>query len=525
LSAFVVIIEMKAPTPLRGNEEFIRGVLNSLPQEIAVLDEAGVLIAVNEPWERFARENGGAPDVVSVGANYLNVCRNSAKTGDIHACEALEGIESLLAGARDEFMMEYPCDAPDCERWFVMHGSRSAFGRGSVILSHTDITPQKKAEEALRQNNRRKDEFLATLAHELRNPLAPIQNGVHVLRRLDGDDPASRDRARRALTIVDRQVAHLVRLVDDLLEVSRITTGKIELRKQHLDLAAVIQQALEMSEPSIKAGKHKISLVLDHEPLIVDGDPVRLTQVFANLFNNAAKYTPPKGQIEISAKREGDQALVSVRDNGIGVSADMLPRIFDLFTQSPHSLVNAKGGIGVGLSLARKIVEMHGGQVEGRSNGVGHGSEFVVRLPLADRQLARETTEGETTVAPPPALRRVLIVDDDRDLADILAMLFQALGCDARAVYSGAAGLAAVAEFKPQMAFLDIGMLGMDGCETARKIRKLPGGKNIVLIALSGWSEMDDRRRAMEAGFDHHFVKPIGIDVLKKLLASALVSA
>ncbi len=284
--------------------------------------------------------------------------------------------------------MEYPCDAPDCERWFVMHGSRSAFGRGrgSVILSHTDITPQKKAEEALRQNNRRKDEFLATLAHELRNPLAPIQNGVHVLRRLDGDDPASRDRARRALTIVDRQVAHLVRLVDDLLEVSRITTGKIELRKQHLDLAAVIQQALEMSEPSIKAGKHKISLVPDHEPLIVDGDPVRLTQVFANLFNNAAKYTPPKGQIEISAKREGDQALVSVRDNGIGVSADMLPGFSTSSRNRPILSSTRRAALASGFHSRARLSKCTAGRsrVAAMASDTGANLSFGCRWPIGN---------------------------------------------------------------------------------------------------------------------------------------------
>lgn len=502
----------------------MRGILDSLPQEIAVLDEAGVLIAVNEPWERFARENGGAPDAVSVGADYLTVCRNSAKKGDVYAREALAGLESVLTGARSAFMLEYPCDAPDRSRWFVMHGSRQTFGGGSVILSHTDITPQKKAEEALRENNRRKDEFLATLAHELRNPLAPIQNGLHLLQKLDVGDPAFKDRARSVLTIVDSQVAHLVRLVDDLLEVSRFSTGKIELRKERVDLTAVIQQALHMSGPLILAGKHKINVSLDHRPLIIDGDPVRLTQVFANLLNNAAKYTPPEGRIDISTTRDGDQASVSVRDNGMGISADMLPRVFDLFAQSTLALTHAKGGIGVGLSLARSLVDMHGGQLECRSDGVGCGSEFVVRLPLAHETSNREAAEDEATNAPADASRRIVVVDDNRDVADILAMLLQALGWDVRIAYSGVAALAAVSEFKPQLAFVDISMAGMDGYETARRMRMLPEGKNLVLAALSGLGRKDDCRRAMEAGFDHHFVKPIGVDALEKLLASLPVS-
>src|SRR5208283_5809261 len=225
------------------------------------------------------------------------------------------------------------------------------------------------------------------------NPLAPIRNGLHVLQRLDDGDSASKDRARSMLTIVERRVAHLVRLVDDLLETARITSGKIVLKKRHVDLATVIQEALQMSEPLIQAGKHKISISLDHQPLIVDGDPVRLTQVFANLLNNAAKYTPSGGQIEILTKRDGDRASVSVRDNGIGIKADVLPEVFDLFTQSSRALSHAQGGIGVGLALVRSLVEMHGGQVEARSEGVGCGSEFLVRLPLAVTSSGAEKTE------------------------------------------------------------------------------------------------------------------------------------
>jgi two-component system, sensor histidine kinase len=354
----------------------------------------------------------------------------------------------------------------------------------------------------------------------LRNPLAPIQNGMYLLQTLDGGDPASKERARSVLTIVDRQVAHLVRLVDDLLESARITTGKIELRKEYVDLSTVILQALQMSEPLIQVGKHKISVSLDDQPLIVEGDPVRLTQVFANLLNNAAKYTPPEGQIEMSTKRDGDQASVSVRDNGIGIDADALPGVFDLFTQSSQARSGMQGGIGVGLALVRRLVEMHGGQVVGRSEGVGCGSEFVVRLALAVNSSSAVKAEKEMMVSSIPATRRVLVVDDERDVADILAMLLQELGWDVRIAYSGAAGLAAISEFKPQLAFVDIGMSGMDGYETAQRIRMLPEGKKLVLTALSGWGQKDDRRRAIEAGFDHHFMKPIGIDALKKLLES-----
>jgi len=374
--------ETTASEPIHRSEAFVRGILDSLPQEVAVLDEAGVLIAVNEPWERFARQNGGAPDVLSVGANYLEVCRNSAREGDVHAREGLEGLESLLAGERSNFMVEYPCDSPACSRWFVLHASRPAFGHGSIILSHTDITPQKKAEETLRDADRRKDEFLAILAHELRNPLVPISDALHVLRRSDSNDPEAKERDRKLLTILGRQVNHLVRLVDDLWEISRIGYGKIELKKERIDLCVTLRDAVDISRPFIEAGSHRLTVDSPSEPLLLDGDAVRLTQVFANLLNNAAKYTPPEGHIEILTKRDGDDAIICVRDTGMGIRAGMLPRVFDLFTQSSRALSHSHGGIGVGLALARSLIEMHGGQVEGHSEGVGRGSEFVVRLPL-----------------------------------------------------------------------------------------------------------------------------------------------
>jgi signal transduction histidine kinase/ActR/RegA family two-component response regulator len=416
---------------------------------------------------------------------------------------------------------------PSGRRWFTEASAAPILGEQGEIIGGVavtvDITERRRIEQALRENDRRKDEFLATLAHELRNPLAPIRNAVYLLQKLDGDDPVAKDRGRSLVTMMEKQVAHLIRLVDDLLEVSRITSGKIELRKQHVDLAAVIHQAIQTSEPLINAGRHKMSVSLSSKPLIVDGDLVRLTQVFANLLNNAAKYTLPEGHIEISTKRDGDEAVVSVRDSGIGISADTLPRVFDLFTQSSRALSHAQGGMGVGLALARSLVEMHGGRVEGRSGGIGHGSEFVVRLPLTITSSRGEETGSEATVSSTAGSHRVLVVDDDRDVADTLVMLLQSMGADVRVAYGGAAALPAVAEFKPHFAFVDIGMPVMDGYETVRRIRMLPEGKDIVLAALSGWGRDEDRRRATEAGFDHHFVKPIDIDALENLLGSAPV--
>ena len=389
---------------------------------------------------------------------------------EIAACEL--PLQRAVAEAHEIPPMQLEVLLPSGRRWFAAASAAPIMGEQGKIIGGVavtvDITEHLRIEQALRENDRRKDEFLAMLAHELRNPLAPIRNGLYVLQRLDNDDPASKDRARSMLTIVERQVAHLVRLVDDLLETARITSGKVELKKQHVDLRAVIQQALQMSEPAIQAGGQEISVSLTNQPVIVDGDPVRLTQVFANLLNNAAKYTPREGRIEISMKRGGDQASVSVRDDGMGISPEMLSQIFDLFAQSHRAKGREQGGIGVGLALVRSLVEMHGGQVEARSEGVGCGSEFVVRIPFVLTSLGAEKTEDETAVSSIPAFCRVLVVDDNRDVADALVMLLQALGCDVRTAYSGVAGLAAVAEFKPQLAFVDIGMPSMDGYETAR---------------------------------------------------------
>jgi two-component system, sensor histidine kinase len=252
---------------------------------------------------------------------------------------------------------------------------------------------------------------------------------------------------------------------------------------------------------------------------------VRLTQVFANLLNNAAKYTPPEGGIEILTKRDGDDAIISIRDTGIGIRAEMLPHVFDLFFQTGRAKSREQGGMGIGLALARSIVEMHGGQVEARSDGPGRGSEFVVRLPLAAGPSQDERVEGEMAVASELASHRVLVVDDDHDVADSLVMLLQLMGADVHVAYSGEAALATVAKFKPDLALVDIGMPNMDGYETARRIRLMPEGKNLVLVALSGWGRDDDRRRAMGAGFDHHFVKPMEFDALENLLVSPPVGA
>ncbi|MGJ0509051.1 MAG: hybrid sensor histidine kinase/response regulator [Methylocystis sp.] len=371
--------------------------------------------------------------------------------------------------------------------------------------------------DAAKAASRKKDEFLATLAHELRNPLAPIRNAVYVLRERNRDDPASDKnlKAHALISMVGRQVDHLVRLVDDLLEVSRITTGKVTLRKEHVALATCINEAVAISQPLIETQQHELIISLGDQRLAVHGDPVRLAQVFANLMNNSAKYTPPGGRIEVSMRQEGGQAVVSVRDNGMGILMGMLPQVFDLFSQSYRARGRDQGGLGIGLALVRSLVEMHGGRVEAHSDGAGQGSEFVVFLPLVASALER--SEAEPVALNAQALGRVLVVDDEKDIADSLAMLLETLGAEVCVAYAGMEAVSATARFRPRVAFIDIGMPIMDGCETARRIRSLNDGKDVVLVALSGWGSKDDRRGTQRAGFDHHFVKPISLETLRSI--------
>jgi two-component system, sensor histidine kinase len=377
------------------------------------------------------------------------------------------------------------------------------------------IRERARVEEALRDADRRKDEFLATLAHELRNPLAPIRNSLHILRLSCGSEPA----AGQVCEMLERQVGHLVRLVDDLMEVSRITRGKIELRLEQVELAAIIRSAVEASRPLIEVSGHQLAISIPGEPLILEADTVRLSQVFANLLNNAAKYMNKGGQICLSARKQNGQAIVSVRDSGIGINAEMLPHIFKMFTQVERSKRQAQGGLGIGLTLVRTLVEMHGGEVEALSPGLDQGSEFVVRLPLSKDQIAVEKTAPDLRASVLPN-RRVLVVDDNRDAAVTLGELLGFLGAEVLVVHDGPAAIAAVSSYRPNVVLLDIGMPGMDGYEVARRIREQPEGRSLMLIALTGWGQEEDRRLASQAGFDHHLLKPADVSALKSLFMS-----
>jgi PAS domain S-box-containing protein len=396
---------------------------------------------------------------------------------------------------------------------YVVRGADGKAERLRGIM--VDVTERRHAEQALKDADRRKDEFLATLAHELRNPLAPLRNGLEILRLGGG----ARD-PERVYEIMDRQVQHMVRLVDDLLELSRITRGMIELRKERLDVATAVQDAVDTNRSLIEAAGHQLTVSLPSEPLPIDADPVRLAQVIGNLLNNAAKYTDRGGHIWLSAERRGAHVVVRVRDDGIGIAPDMLPHIFEMFIQGHRSRRPAQGGLGIGLSLVETLVKMHGGTVSARSDGLGRGSEFTVRLPLAVSAARGEATEHDSVVAPAAgAKRRVLVVDDNQDAAESLGMLLTLLGCDVRLAYDGPSALDTIRSHRPTMVLLDLGMPGMSGLEVAAHVRQQPELRDVFLAALTGWGREEDRTRSRAAGFDHHLTKPVSAEALQALLA------
>jgi PAS domain S-box-containing protein len=384
----------------------------------------------------------------------------------------------------------------------------------------TDIDDRKRAEDGLRDADRRKDEFLAMLAHELRNPLAPIRNAVTMMALAEDD----REAQRWSREVIDRQVQHLSSLVDDLLDVGRITQGKITLTKAPLSVRTFLTAAVEASHPLIAARKHRLEVALPEEMLWVEGDPTRLAQVISNLLNNAAKYTPEGGHIRLSVGRDGDEAVIRVKDSGEGIAPEMLPRVFDLFSQASQSIDRSEGGLGIGLTLVKRLVEMHGGTVEARSDGLGHGSEFVVRLPLL---------RSEVPVTPPPGgeapgpgrPRRILVVDDSRDSADTLARLLRRLGHEVEVAYEGPSAYAAAVALVPDIVLLDIGLPGMDGYEVARRLRAEPSLDGVCLVALTGYGSEADRRRSTAVGFDTHLVKPVEFGALRRLLDATQVGS
>jgi PAS domain S-box-containing protein len=382
-----------------------------------------------------------------------------------------------------------------------------------------DISERKANEMVLREADRRKDEFLAMLAHELRNPLAPIRNAIELV------DPSRAPTAQNFETmrgVIGRQVRHLSRLVDDLLDVARITQGKITLRQESVSLESAIEAAIETVAPALALKDHKLTTTMPDQPLHITGDGVRIAQILGNVLSNAVKYTPQGGEILIDVRESNDDVQITVRDNGVGMSAETLPSIFDLFVQSQSSLERSEGGLGIGLPLARTLVELHGGHIQAFSNGAGQGSEIVVRLPLTRAAQAAQHASSAPATAPHDAgsALRLLLVDDSVDAATLLSMVLEADGFDVKIAHEAQSALEIAAGFKPEVILLDLGLPGMDGLQLAREMRNRTVTANALLIAVTGYGQAADRQRSQEAGFDYHLVKPVSVDEIQRVVKS-----
>jgi PAS domain S-box-containing protein len=441
---------------------------------------------------------------------------------DLHV--AAESLRLVAAGETNEG--ELRSVAKDGRIVWLRYRHRPVRDEQGQIVGLTgaiqDITERKLAELALRDVNRRKDEFLATLAHELRNPLAPISNALELMRR-GKDDPELTEQARN---IMERQVQQLVRLTDDLLDTSRITQGKLQLRKERMDLVAAVQIAVEANRPLIDGAGHELTVTPPPTPIWVDADLTRIAQVFSNLLNNAVKYTEPAGRIWLTVEKRGNGAVVSVKDTGIGIAADHLPHVFEMFSQSQPALERSKGGLGIGLSLVRRLIDAHSGHVEVRSDGPGLGSEFLIYLPVIEYEPEATKPEeiGPTAVGPTHAHVpcRVLIVDDNLDATAGLSMMMEYYGHETRVANDGQQAIEQTESFRPHVVLLDIGLPIKNGYEVAQHIRSQPWGAEIILIALTGWGQDDDKQRARDAGFNHHLSKPVKSTDLQRIIQSLL---
>ena len=492
---------------LRESEGRLHALFSNAVVGMAELAPDGRLTMVNDALCRIVGEKREA----LLGLPLARVAHGE----DRHDVEGI--IDSLFRGRRATF---------EGERRFVRHDGETIWVKLSIAPARElgaearavavieDVTERKHAEHDLREADRRKDEFLAVLAHELRNPLAPIRNSLHILRM--SQSPG----IEQVVGMMERQVQHMVRLVDDLLEVSRISRGKIELKRERADLAAILKGAIDTSRPLIDGARHtlEVSLPRDGE-LMLEADVVRLCQVFANLLNNAAKYTPAGGHIKVEVNAAGGMATVSVKDNGEGIPQAMLGRVFNMFTQI-NTGTRAQGGLGIGLTLARTLVHLHGGTIEAFSEGPDRGCEMRVTLPLCEREAVAAPQPGESLPQGQPLSRqRVLVVDDNHDAADSLGMLLRFLGADVQVVHGGPEALETMRHFKPAVVLLDLGMPHMDGLEVARRMREDPDMRGATLVALTGWGQREDRRRTGEAGFDYHLVKPADVRTLQSILS------
>jgi PAS domain S-box-containing protein len=496
LAAMFVLLRRKirnrdrAAALLNEQKELFRTTLSSIGDAVITTDTSGAITTVNPVAEQLTGWTAGD-------------ARGRTLEEVFQTVVGPEGHTVLLAHAGGE----HPIDDSAAP---IRDAGGDALG---AVLVFRDISARRDAERRLREADQRKDEFLAVLAHELRNPLAPLRHALEIL-HLAHDDPVA---VEKVGGIMERQLQQMVRLIDDLLDVSRIAGNRLELRREPVDIAAVVHSALETCGPLLSQSQHTLKLTLPPHPLHVDADRGRLAQAFANLVNNAVKYTEPGGRIWLTVERDGNEVVVTVRDSGIGIPEAMLARIFELFVQVDSSLERSQGGLGIGLQLVKRIIESHDGAVVAESAGSGKGSQFTVRLPvvLAPMAHAHEFV-GQRGGG---RARRILVADDNVDAGDTLALMLRMMGHDVCVVRDGIEALDEGSRFRPEIALLDIGMPRLNGFETARRMRTTGWGRGIVLVALTGWGQDQDRRRSQEAGFDHHMVKPVELATLEAVLS------
>jgi PAS domain S-box-containing protein len=501
---------------LRESESQFRTMANSIPQLAWMARADGYIHWYNRRWYEYT---GTSPEMKGWGWQSVQDPKYLPKV--------LERWQASI-DTGTAFDMEFPLRAQDGQfRMFLTRVVPLKGKEGQVLQwfgTSTDMEDAKRievrlraTESALRDADHRKDLFLATLAHELRNPLAPIRTAAHIL----GSPRLAPQQLQWAQSVIQRQVGHMALLLDDLLDIARITQGKLELRKKYVSLTDIVDSAVEEARPLLDGKNHQLAITLPSEEVTLSADPLRLSQILSNLLTNAAKYTDPGGHIELSGVVQSGTLCLSVKDDGIGIAPEALTRIFEMFSQIDSASARSGGGLGIGLALVKGLLELHGGTIDARSDGPGHGSEFIVRLPLAASTPAQVPTTDAG--APPVATvgRRVMVADDNKDAADALAMLLELAGHEVRVAHRGRAALALAQTFRPDVALIDIGMPDLSGYDVAKELRRAPWGAGICLIALTGWGQDDDRQRAKDAGFDRHMTKPVEPGTIEALLSDA----